>query len=149
TLDDCVAEVREATDFCRYYALEARRTLAPQLMPGPTGESNDLRYRGRGIIVCISPWNFPLAIFTGQVAAALGAGNAVIAKPAEQTPLVASEAIRLLHAAGIPPNVLHLLPGDGAIGAALVEDPDIDGVVFTGSTEVGRTINRALAAKDG
>jgi RHH-type proline utilization regulon transcriptional repressor/proline dehydrogenase/delta 1-pyrroline-5-carboxylate dehydrogenase len=149
TLDDCVAEVREAADFCRYYALEARRTLAPQLMPGPTGESNELRYRGRGVVVCISPWNFPLAIFTGQIAAALAAGNAVIAKPAEQTPLVASEAVRLLYAAGIPVNVLHLLPGDGKIGAALVEHSGVDGVVFTGSTEVARAINRALAAKDG
>jgi RHH-type proline utilization regulon transcriptional repressor/proline dehydrogenase/delta 1-pyrroline-5-carboxylate dehydrogenase len=149
TLDDCVAEVREAADFCRYYALEARRALVPQSMPGPTGESNELRYRGRGVIVCISPWNFPLAIFTGQIAAALVAGNAVIAKPAEQTPLVGSEAVHLLHAAGIPANVLHLLPGDGTIGAALVQNPNIDGVVFTGSTEVARTINRVLVAKDG
>jgi RHH-type proline utilization regulon transcriptional repressor/proline dehydrogenase/delta 1-pyrroline-5-carboxylate dehydrogenase len=149
TLDDCIAEVREAADFCRYYALEARRTLGPQSMPGPTGESNELRYRGRGVIVCISPWNFPLAIFIGQIAAALAAGNAVIAKPAEQTPLVASEAVGLLHAAGIPVEALHLVPGDGKIGASLVEHPGVDGVVFTGSTEVAQTINRALAAKDG
>jgi RHH-type proline utilization regulon transcriptional repressor/proline dehydrogenase/delta 1-pyrroline-5-carboxylate dehydrogenase len=148
-LDDCVAEVREAADFCRYYAVEARRTLASQPMPGPTGESNELRYRGRGVIVCISPWNFPLAIFTGQVAAALATGNAAIAKPAEQTPLVAAEAVRLLHAAGIPVSALHFLPGDGDVGAALVAHSSIDGVVFTGSTEVARVINRTLAAKDG
>jgi RHH-type proline utilization regulon transcriptional repressor/proline dehydrogenase/delta 1-pyrroline-5-carboxylate dehydrogenase len=149
TLDDSLAEVREAADFCRYYALEAKRTLAPQAMPGPTGESNELRYRGRGVFVCISPWNFPLAIFTGQIAAALVAGNAVIAKPAEQTPLIATEAVRLLHAAGIPRSTLHLLPGDGTVGSALVADPRTDGVVFTGSTEVAWAINRTLAAKEG
>ena len=119
TLDDCVSEVREAADYCRYYASEARRTLTPQAMPGPTGESNELRYRGRGVFVCISPWNFPLAIFTGQVAGALVAGNAVIAKPAEQTPLIAYEAAKLLHAAGVPANALHLVPGDGKVGALL------------------------------
>jgi RHH-type proline utilization regulon transcriptional repressor/proline dehydrogenase/delta 1-pyrroline-5-carboxylate dehydrogenase len=149
TLDDCVSEVREAADFCRYYAAEARRALTPQLLPGPTGESNELRYRGRGVFVCISPWNFPLAIFTGQVAAALAAGNAVVAKPAEQTPLVAAQAIRLLHAAGVPPSALHLVPGDGQVGAALVADVRVAGVAFTGSTEVGQAINRALAAKNG
>jgi len=149
TLDDCIAEVREAADFCRYYAVQARRTLLPQVMPGPTGEGNELRYRGRGVFVCISPWNFPLAIFTGQVAAALAAGNTVVAKPAEQTPLVAAEAVRLLHAAGIPVSALHLVPGDGSVGAKLVADPRVAGVVFTGSTEVARSINRALAGKDG
>jgi RHH-type transcriptional regulator, proline utilization regulon repressor / proline dehydrogenase / delta 1-pyrroline-5-carboxylate dehydrogenase len=149
TLDDAVAEVREAADFCRYYAAEARRVLAPAAMPGPTGETNELRYRGRGVFVCISPWNFPLAIFTGQVAAALAAGNTVVAKPAEQTPLVAAEAVRLLHAAGVPPSALHLVPGDGRVGALLVSDPRVAGVAFTGSTEVARAINRALAAKDG
>jgi RHH-type proline utilization regulon transcriptional repressor/proline dehydrogenase/delta 1-pyrroline-5-carboxylate dehydrogenase len=149
TLDDCVSEVREAADFCRFYAMQARRSLVPQAMPGPTGESNELRYCGRGVFVCISPWNFPLAIFTGQIAAALAAGNAVIAKPAEQTPLVAAEAVRLLHAAGIPTGSLHLLPGDGGVGAMLVSDPLIAGVVFTGSTEVARAINRALAAREG
>ena len=118
-------------------------------MPGPTGESNVLRLRGRGVFVAISPWNFPLAIFLGQVTAALMAGNAVVAKPAEQTPLIAAEAVRLLHEAGVPASALHLVPGDGRIGAALVAHPDIAGVVFTGSTEVARTINRALAAKDG
>jgi RHH-type proline utilization regulon transcriptional repressor/proline dehydrogenase/delta 1-pyrroline-5-carboxylate dehydrogenase len=118
-------------------------------MPGPTGESNVLYSRGRGVFVAISPWNFPLAIFLGQIAAALMAGNAVVAKPAEQTPLIAFEAIRLLHEAGIPPSVLHLLPGDGAIGAALVAHRDVAGVVFTGSTEVAQSINRTLAAKNG
>jgi RHH-type proline utilization regulon transcriptional repressor/proline dehydrogenase/delta 1-pyrroline-5-carboxylate dehydrogenase len=148
TLDDCVAEVREAADFCRYYANEAERALGPETMPGPTGESNALHYRGRGVFVCISPWNFPLAIFTGQIAAALAAGNAVLAKPAEQTPLIAAETVRLLHAAGVPPSVLHLVPGDGRVGALLVADPRVAGVAFTGSTEVARLINRALAAKE-
>ena len=138
TLDDCISEVREAADYCRYYAGEARRTLEPQLLPGPTGESNELRYRGRGVFVCISPWNFPLAIFTGQVASALVAGNSVIAKPAEQTPLIAYEAVKLLHSAGVPGAALHLVPGDGKIGAMLVADRRVAGVVFTGSTEVGR-----------
>lgn len=149
TLDDALAEVREAIDYCRYYGTEARRVLAPQSMPGPTGETNELRYRGRGVFVCISPWNFPLAIFLGQVSAALVAGNSVVAKPAEQTPLIAAEAVRLLHRAGIPASALHLVPGDGAIGAALVSDARVAGVAFTGSTEVARAINRRLAAKDG
>ena len=108
-----------------------------------------LPYRGRGVFVCISPWNFPLAIFLGQVTAALAAGNAVVAKPAEQTPLIAAEAVRLLHQAGVPASALHLVPGDGKVGAALTADPRVAGVAFTGSTEVGRVINRALAAKDG
>ncbi|MEX2035484.1 MAG: bifunctional proline dehydrogenase/L-glutamate gamma-semialdehyde dehydrogenase PutA, partial [Xanthobacteraceae bacterium] len=149
TLDDALSELREAADYCRYYAAEARRALVPQPMPGPTGESNALQYRGRGVFVCISPWNFPLAIFLGQVAAALVAGNAVVAKPAEQTPLLAAEAVRLLHRAGVPASALHLLPGDGRVGAALVADPRVAGIAFTGSTEVARAINRALAAKDG
>ncbi|MFL6824680.1 MAG: bifunctional proline dehydrogenase/L-glutamate gamma-semialdehyde dehydrogenase PutA [Xanthobacteraceae bacterium] len=149
TLDDALAEVREAVDFCRYYALEARRTLAPRSLPGPTGEANELRYRGRGVFVCISPWNFPLSIFLGQVSAALVAGNTVVAKPAEQTPLIAGEAVRILHQAGIPSSALHLLPGDGKVGAALVADPRVGGVAFTGSTEVARAIDRALAVKDG
>jgi RHH-type proline utilization regulon transcriptional repressor/proline dehydrogenase/delta 1-pyrroline-5-carboxylate dehydrogenase len=148
TLDDAVAEVREAIDFCRYYAVEARRTLAPLPLPGPTGETNELRYRGRGVFACISPWNFPLSIFLGQVSAALAAGNAVVAKPAEQTPLIAAEAVRALHQAGVPASALHLLPGNGKVGAALVADPRVAGVAFTGSTEVARAINRALAAKD-
>jgi RHH-type proline utilization regulon transcriptional repressor/proline dehydrogenase/delta 1-pyrroline-5-carboxylate dehydrogenase len=150
TLDDALSEVREATDFCRYYAAQGVKLFGEgEAMPGPTGESNILRLRGRGVFIAISPWNFPLAIFLGQVAAALMAGNAVIAKPAEQTPRIAAEAIRLLHEAGIPASALHLAQGDGRIGAALVAHPDIAGVVFTGSTEVARSINRALAAKDG
>jgi RHH-type transcriptional regulator, proline utilization regulon repressor / proline dehydrogenase / delta 1-pyrroline-5-carboxylate dehydrogenase len=150
TLDDALSEVREAVDFCRYYAAEGRKLFgASETMPGPTGESNVLQLRGRGVFIAISPWNFPLAIFTGQVTAALMAGNAVVAKPAEQAPLIAAEAIRLLHEAGVPTSGLHLLPGDGSIGAALTAHAGIAGVVFTGSTEVARAINRALAAKDG
>ena len=148
TLGDSVAEVREAVDLCRYYAAQARTALAPEPMPGPTGETNELRYRGRGAFACISPWNFPLAIFVGQIAAALAAGNTVVAKPAEQTPLVAAEAVRLVHAAGVPAKALHLLPGDGAVGARMVADPRLAGVAFTGSTEVARAIAAALAAKD-
>ncbi len=149
TIDDSVAEVREAADFCRYYAAEARRALVPQMLPGPTGESNELRYRGRGVVVCISPWNFPLAIFVGQIAGALAAGNSVVAKPAEQTPLVAYQAVKLLHAAGVPASALHLVPGDGQVGALLTGAPLVAGIAFTGSTEVARIINRTLAAKDG
>jgi RHH-type proline utilization regulon transcriptional repressor/proline dehydrogenase/delta 1-pyrroline-5-carboxylate dehydrogenase len=149
TLDDCISEVREAADYCRYYAAQARQTLSPQTLPGPTGESNKLRYRGRGVFVCISPWNFPLAIFTGQISAALAAGNTVVAKPAEQTPLIAFAAVQMLHAAGVPTGALHLVPGDGKVGAMLTGDARVAGVAFTGSTEVARLINRALAAKDG
>ena len=150
TLDDSVSEVREAIDFCRYYAAQGRRLFGDgEEMPGPTGESNLLRLRGRGVFVAISPWNFPLAIFLGQVTAALMAGNAVVAKPAEQTPLVAALAVELLHDAGVPASALHLVQGDGGIGAALVAYPAIAGVVFTGSTEVARSINRTLAARDG
>jgi RHH-type proline utilization regulon transcriptional repressor/proline dehydrogenase/delta 1-pyrroline-5-carboxylate dehydrogenase len=150
TLDDSLSEVREAIDFCRYYAAEGRKLFGDgQVMPGPTGESNVLRLRGRGVFAAISPWNFPLAIFLGQVTAALMAGNAVVAKPAEQTPLVAAEAVRLLHEAGVPESALHLVPGDGSIGAALAAHRDIAGVVFTGSTGAARSINRTLAAKDG
>ena len=151
TLPDAIAEVREAADFLRYYAHGARRLYAePALLPGPTGERNTLGMRGRGVFVCISPWNFPLAIFTGQVAAALAAGNAVIAKPAEQTVLVAHRAVQLLLEAGVPAEVLHFTPGPGAsTGAAAVADPRIAGVAFTGSTETARAINRALAARDG
>jgi RHH-type proline utilization regulon transcriptional repressor/proline dehydrogenase/delta 1-pyrroline-5-carboxylate dehydrogenase len=150
TLDDALSEVREAIDFCRYYAAEGREQFGDgKAMPGPTGESNTLALRGRGVFIAISPWNFPLAIFLGQVTAALMAGNAVVAKPAEQTPLIAREVVRLLHEAGVAPSAVHLVPGDGRIGAALVAHPDIAGVVFTGSTEVARSINRQLAAKDG
>lgn len=150
TWGDCVAEVREAVDFLRYYAGEAERIMQPQVLPGPTGESNTLRLTARGAWVCISPWNFPLAIFTGQVAAALATGNTVLAKPAEQTPAIALEAVKLLHAAGVPRDALQLLHGPGeTVGAALVAEPHIAGVVFTGSTQVAKIINRALAAKDG
>jgi RHH-type proline utilization regulon transcriptional repressor/proline dehydrogenase/delta 1-pyrroline-5-carboxylate dehydrogenase len=147
---DAVSEVREAIDFCRYYAAQAREKFAaPIELPGPTGESNSLSLHGRGVFVCISPWNFPLAIFVGQVAAALAAGNTVLAKPAEQTPLVAALAVRMLHNAGIPTNVLAFLPGDGRVGAAMVAGRECAGVAFTGSTEVARVIARSLAGKDG
>ena len=158
TWGDAVAEVREAVDFLRYYALEAQRIMQPLALPGPTGETNHLRLKARGVWVCISPWNFPLAIFMGQVAAALATGNTVLAKPAEQTPGVAQAAIALLQAAlvahGIAPGVaggaVVLCHGPGeTVGAALVAQPGIAGVVFTGSTQVAKTINRALAAKDG
>lgn len=151
TLDDALSEVREAIDFCRYYALEARRHggMEGMALPGPAGEENRLLMRGRGVFVCIAPWNFPLAIFLGQVAAALVMGNTVVAKPAPQTPLIAVAAVRLAHEAGIPADALQLVTGDGSIGAALVAHPAVAGVAFTGSTRTGRAINRALAAKDG
>ncbi len=149
TIDDCISEVREAADYCRYYANEARRNLKAKVLPGPTGESNELRYRGRGVFACISPWNFPLAIFTGQIAGALAAGNCVVAKPAEQTPLIAFEVVKLLHTAGVPVSSLHLIPGDGGVGALLTSDRRVSGVAFTGSTEVARIINRALAERGG
>jgi RHH-type transcriptional regulator, proline utilization regulon repressor / proline dehydrogenase / delta 1-pyrroline-5-carboxylate dehydrogenase len=150
TWGDCVSEVREAVDFLRYYTLEAERVMHPITLPGPTGESNELRLTARGPWACISPWNFPLAIFTGQVAAALATGNTVLAKPAEQTPAIAREAVRLLHEAGVPQDALQLLHGPGeTIGAGLVAHPRVAGVVFTGSTQVAKIIQRALAAKDG
>jgi RHH-type proline utilization regulon transcriptional repressor/proline dehydrogenase/delta 1-pyrroline-5-carboxylate dehydrogenase len=151
TLNDGVAEVREAVDFCRYYAVLAERQFAgPQTLTGPVGETNTLELHGRGTFACISPWNFPLAIFTGQIAAALAAGNAVLAKPAEQTPLVAATAVRLFHGAGLDPRLLALLTGEGArVGAALVAHPGIDGVAFTGGTDTAWAINRALAARPG
>ncbi len=151
TFGDAVAEVREAVDFCRYYAVSAAREFGdPTVLSGPVGETNRWQLFGRGVFVCISPWNFPLAIFTGQIAAALAAGNAVLAKPAEQTPLIAGEAVRLFHGAGLDPDLLALLPGSGAtIGAALVAHPGIDGVAFTGGTETAWAINRALAARNG
>ncbi|MBP7656018.1 MAG: bifunctional proline dehydrogenase/L-glutamate gamma-semialdehyde dehydrogenase PutA [Pseudoxanthomonas sp.] len=150
TIPDSVAEVREAVDFLRYYAAQARAQFgAPEQLPGPTGESNQLQLQGRGVFVCISPWNFPLAIFLGQVSAALAAGNSVIAKPAEQTNLIGHAAVKLLHEAGIPEAVLQFLPGDGAtVGAALTRDPRVAGVAFTGSTETARAINRALAGRE-
>ncbi len=175
TWGDAVAEVREAIDFVRYYAQEAQRIMQPLAMPlvhgasfsmpvvqgasfphsathawGITGETNTLTLTARGVWVCISPWNFPLAIFMGQVAAALATGNTVLAKPAEQTPAIAALAVRLLHAAGVPQDALQLLHGPGeTVGAALVAQPGVAGVVFTGSTEVAKIIQRALAAKDG
>ena len=150
TLDNALGDVREAVDFLRYYAGEARRLFAgPVALKGPTGETNTLELRGRGPFACISPWNFPLAIFTGQVAAALAAGNPVLAKPAEQTPIMAYLATKLLHEAGVPGSVLHLLPGTGAVGAALVKDPRVAGVVFTGSNDTGWAISAALAARRG
>ena len=150
TWGDAVSEVREAVDFLRYYANEAQRIMNPINLQGPTGESNELRLIARGPWVCISPWNFPLAIFMGQVAAALATGNTVLAKPAEQTPGVAMAAVKLMHAAGVPEGALQLLHGPGdTVGAALVAAPGVAGVVFTGSTQVAKIINRALAAKDG
>ncbi|WP_395701440.1 L-glutamate gamma-semialdehyde dehydrogenase [Aquabacterium sp.] len=150
TLGDCIAEVREAVDFCRYYAEQAESRLAPIALPGPTGESNELRLHGRGVFVCISPWNFPLAIFAGQVVAALVAGNTVAAKPAEQTPAVAQAFVELLHEAGLPTDALRLLHGPGeAVGAALVAHPATAGVCFTGSTQVAKIIQRTLAASEG
>ncbi|EJN04420.1 bifunctional proline dehydrogenase/L-glutamate gamma-semialdehyde dehydrogenase PutA [Phyllobacterium sp. YR531] len=150
TIDDGIAEIREAVDFCRYYAAEARRQFATdKAMPGPTGEDNKLRHRGRGAFVCISPWNFPLAIFLGQVTAALAAGNTVLAKPAEQTPLIAYEAVRILHEAGVPKDAVLFVPGDGSVGAALTSHADIAGVAFTGSTDTAWAINRTLASKKG
>ncbi|MBB3452132.1 RHH-type proline utilization regulon transcriptional repressor/proline dehydrogenase/delta 1-pyrroline-5-carboxylate dehydrogenase [Rhizobium sp. BK313] len=150
TLDDGIAEIREAVDFCRYYAGEARRLFSsPVKMPGPTGEDNRYLWRGRGVFACISPWNFPLAIFLGQVSAALVAGNAVLAKPAPQTPLIAYEAARLLHQAGVPADALLFVPGGPDVGAALTAHSALAGVAFTGSTRTAWAINRALAAKDG
>jgi len=149
TIPDAVAELREAVDFLRYYAAQARAKFKPMALPGVTGETNILELHGRGVFACISPWNFPLAIFTGQVAAALAAGNAVVAKPAEQTPLIAMCAVRLLYEAGVPPEGLSLVTGDGKVGHALVSQPGIGGVAFTGSTQVARAIARVLAAKDG
>ncbi len=150
TLQDAVLELREAVDFLRYYAVEARRLFtAPHPLPGPTGEENRLSLHGRGVFATISPWNFPLAIFIGPAAAALAAGNAVVAKPAEQTPLIAALAVKLCHEAGIPEEVFQLLPGAGEVGQLITSDPRIAGVSFTGSTETAHAINRSLAARDG
>ncbi|MEO0576119.1 MAG: bifunctional proline dehydrogenase/L-glutamate gamma-semialdehyde dehydrogenase PutA [Pseudomonadota bacterium] len=151
SIPDAIAELREAVDFLRYYAAEAEaRFSEPTLLPGPTGERNVTGLRGRGVFVCISPWNFPLAIFAGQVAAALAAGNCVIAKPAEQTSIVAIRASELLIEAGIPRAVFACLPGTGKdVGGTATSDPRVAGVAFTGSTATALTINRTLAARDG
>lgn len=150
TLLDSVLELREAVDFLRYYAAEARRQFAaPVMLPGPTGEENSLSLHGRGVFATISPWNFPLAIFIGMASAALAAGNTVIAKPAEQTPLIAALAVKLCHEAGIPPEALQLLPGAGEVGQLITANPLLAGVAFTGSTDTARAINRALAMRDG
>lgn len=151
TLPDAIGEVREAADFCRYYALRAREQFAaPKRLEGPTGELNELSLHGRGVFACISPWNFPLAIFAGQVTAALAAGNAVVAKPAEPTPLIAANLISLLHEAGVPPEVLHLMPTPGRIfGEIALAHSALAGVAMTGSTATALTINRALAARGG
>ncbi|MGV6802144.1 MAG: bifunctional proline dehydrogenase/L-glutamate gamma-semialdehyde dehydrogenase PutA [bacterium] len=150
THDDALAEIREAVDFCRYYANEAQRLFTSSgPLPGPVGEDNSHHYAGRGVFACISPWNFPLAIFLGQIIAALVTGNTVVAKPAEQTPLIADFTIKLLYQAGLPENVCKLIFGAGATGAALTGANDIAGVVFTGSTQTARRINQTLAAKQG
>jgi RHH-type transcriptional regulator, proline utilization regulon repressor / proline dehydrogenase / delta 1-pyrroline-5-carboxylate dehydrogenase len=150
TYNDAVAEVREAADFCRYYALQARRHFSGEVLAGPAGERNELRLHGRGVFACISPWNFPLAIFTGQVAAALAAGNTVVAKPAEQTPRIGFRALEILYEAGIPTDAACCVVGPGeTIGAALVDDPRVSGVAFTGSVETAQRINQALARRAG
>jgi len=151
TIPDALSEVREAVDFLRYYSERAEEDFGkPQRLPGPTGESNELWLQGRGVFVCISPWNFPLAIFTGQMSAALAAGNAVLVKPAEQTSLIGAQAVRLLHTAGVPGDVLHFIPGRGSVvGQHAVADPRIAGVAFTGSTETAKIIHQTLANRDG
>jgi RHH-type proline utilization regulon transcriptional repressor/proline dehydrogenase/delta 1-pyrroline-5-carboxylate dehydrogenase len=151
TLSDAIAEVREAVDYCRYYALRARKDFAaPEHLEGPTGEMNELSLQGRGVFACISPWNFPLAIFAGQVTAALAAGNTVVAKPAEPTPLIAARFVRLLHEAGVPPQAVHLVPTPGRLfGEIAFAHPALAGVAMTGSTATALTINRAMAARDG
>jgi RHH-type proline utilization regulon transcriptional repressor/proline dehydrogenase/delta 1-pyrroline-5-carboxylate dehydrogenase len=151
TLPNALGEVRETADYLRYYASRARALFEnPIRLPGPTGEDNELSLHGRGVFACISPWNFPLAIFTGQVAGALAAGNAVLAKPAEPTPLIAAAGVELLHRAGVPEAVLHFVPGRGSkLGKAIFPDVRLAGVALTGSTEAAWAINRALAAREG
>ncbi|HET7650180.1 MAG TPA: bifunctional proline dehydrogenase/L-glutamate gamma-semialdehyde dehydrogenase PutA, partial [Gammaproteobacteria bacterium] len=151
SIPDSIAEVREAVDFLRYYAQRAIADFGqPIRLPGPTGERNELSLHGRGAFVAVSPWNFPLAIFTGEVSAALAAGNSVLAKPAEQTSLIAAHAIRLMHEAGVPGSVLNFIPGRGSVvGQHAVADPRIAGVVFTGSTETAKIIHQTLANRDG
>ena len=150
TYGDAIAEIREAADFCRYYAVQARKLFAVEELPGPTGEINRLQLEGRGVFACISPWNFPLAIFAGQVVAALVAGNCVVAKPAESTPLIAAEMVALLHEAGVPADVAQCLPMEGRpFGDVALAHSALAGVVFTGSTATGQWLNRALARRDG
>jgi RHH-type proline utilization regulon transcriptional repressor/proline dehydrogenase/delta 1-pyrroline-5-carboxylate dehydrogenase len=150
SIGDAIAEVREAIDFCNYYALSAEKIMKERLMPSVTGEKNLFTMHGRGVFLCISPWNFPLAIFTGQIVAALVSGNTVIAKPAEQTPVVANFAVKLMHEAGIPKNALHLLIASGSqIGKHAVSHQDVSGVAFTGSNYTAKLINSTLAARDG
>jgi RHH-type proline utilization regulon transcriptional repressor/proline dehydrogenase/delta 1-pyrroline-5-carboxylate dehydrogenase len=149
TLPDALADVREAVDLCRYYASQARSLFSPVALRSPAGESNELTLHGRGVFACISPWNFPVAIFTGQVAAALVAGNTVVAKPAEQAPLTACRVAELTLEAGVPRDAFHLLPGDGGVGQRIVGDPRIAGVAFTGGTATARAIQSALAQKEG
>jgi RHH-type proline utilization regulon transcriptional repressor/proline dehydrogenase/delta 1-pyrroline-5-carboxylate dehydrogenase len=150
TYNDAIAELREAVDFCHYYANQARATLVPHILPGPTGESNELFLQGRGVYACVSPWNFPLAIFIGQIVAALVTGNAVVAKPAEQTPLIAMRTTELLIEAGVPKEVLQLLIGEGpSVGQAMMQHPLVSGICFTGSVPVAKQINRVLAERDG
>ena len=149
TVDDGIAEIREAVDFLRFYASEARVLMRPQTLPGPAGEENVWTCRGRGVWATINPWNFPLAIFLGQTGAALAAGNVVIAKPAPQTPCIAREAVRLLHEAGVPRDALILAPGGTEVGRAVVADPRLSGIAFTGSTATAHAINRTLAEKNG
>ena len=151
TWNDAIGELREAADFCRYYAHQARQLMEnPVSLTGYTGEINQLSLHPRGVVLCISPWNFPLAIFTGQVVAALVTGNCVIAKPAAQTPLIANIAVKLMHEAGIPAGVIQLVPGPGSsVGARLVEDTRIKAIIFTGSTQTANLINRTLAARGG
>ena len=149
TVIDALLEVREAVDFLRYYAAQGRQKFEAAFhLPGPTGEENTLRMHGRGTFAVISPWNFPLAIFIGPTAAALAAGNSVVTKPAEQTPLIAALAVSLCHEAGVPENVLQILPGSGDVGQMITSDPQICGVAFTGSTETAKVINRTLANRD-
>ncbi len=151
TISDAIAEVREAVDFCRYYAARARDEFSePQRLEGPTGEMNELSLHGRGVFACISPWNFPLAIFAGQVTAALAAGNTVVAKPAEPTPLIAARFVKLLHEAGVPPEAVHLVPARGRhFGEVAFAHSALAGVAMTGSTATAMTINRSLAARTG
>lgn len=151
TSNDAIAELREAVDFLRYYAQCTRHDFAPpHANPGPTGEHNETCLVGRGVFACISPWNFPLAIFTGQIGAALGAGNAVVAKPAGLTPLIAVQAVHLLHQAGVPKDILHLVVGpSGPLSHVLTGHEELSGVAFTGSVEVAHSINQALAQRPG